>query len=123
MMKYQPKYNVVQAKYPDNVRPPGTNGVHAIPEYYTKQGIIDQDIRYAWMKHKAQATYRGEEHTITLEEWRELWTLELWFKRGRGADDLCLMMDDIDLGWHIDNVIVLTRKEQLKRALEYRRNS
>ena len=39
-MNYQPKYNTVQAKYP-HTRPPGTNGVHAIPEYYTEQGIID----------------------------------------------------------------------------------
>ena len=118
-MNYQPKYNTVQAKYP-HTRPPGTNGVHAIPEYYTEQGIIDQDIKYGWMKHKAQANYRSEEHSITLEEWRNIWTLELWFLRGRGADDMCVMRDDLELGWAVDNVVMLTRKEQLKRAIEYR---
>lgn len=120
MNNYTCKYNVVQAKYPDNVRPQGTHGVYAQPEFYTPQGIIDQDIKYAWMKHRSQAAYRGEDHTITLEEWRELWPNDVWFQRGRGADNMCLSKLDIELGWSTDNVEICTRRKHLKRAKEYR---
>ena len=119
-MTYQPKYNTVQAKYPPGKRPPGTHGVYAQPEYYTPQGIIDQDIKYAWMKHRSQAAYRGEDHSITLEEWRELWPNELWFQRGRSVGSLCLSKLDIESGWSIDNVEICTRRKYLKRAKDYR---
>ncbi len=119
-MTYQPKYNVVQAKYPTGDRPEGTHGVYARQENYTPQGIIDQDIKYAWMKHRSQAAYRGEDHTITLEEWRSLWPNEQWFQRGRGVDSLCLSKLDIELGWSIDNVEICTRRIHLKRNKEFR---
>ncbi len=119
-MTYQPKYNVVQAKYPTGDRPEGTHGVYARQENYTPQGIIDQDIKYAWMKHRSQAAYRGEDHSITLEEWRSLWPNEQWFQRGRGVDSLCLSKLDIESGWSIDNVEICTRRIHLKRNKEFR---
>lgn len=110
----------MQAKYPPGKRPAGTHGVYATPEFYTPQGRIDQDIKYAWMKHRSQAAYRGEDHSITLEEWRELWPNDIWFQRGKSIDSLCLSKLDIESGWSIDNVEISTRRKYLKRAKEYR---
>ena len=120
-MKYQPKYAVVQAKYPTGKRPPGTHGVYAQLDNYTPEGIIRQDIKYAWMKHRSQARYRDEPHDITLEQWQELWSEDLWFQRGRGADNLCLSKQDPSLGWSISNVEIVTRREFLKRNKEFRK--
>lgn len=81
---------------------------------------LEHDKYYAWAKHKAQAKFRNEEHTLTWEEWKSIWTNDLFEQRGRGADSLCLMQQDIRKGWHVDNVSIITRREHLKRAREYR---
>lgn len=99
----------------------GGPGVPANPDNWTPEAIVERDIYYGYLKHKAQAKYRGEEHTLTPEQWRELWTLDRWFCRGKGAHDLCLVQKDREKGWHHDNVEVVERAVYLRRNLEYRR--
>jgi hypothetical protein len=113
-------YEVKYAKVP-KPRLPGMRGLKPKPEHWeTDEARIKFDMKYAWMKHKAQAKYRKEEYTLTLEDWFELWTIETFLKRGRTADSYCLYMDDFTLGWHRDNVIVGERSDYLKKAKEYR---
>ena len=70
----------------------------------------------AWLKHKAQAAYRGEPYELTYQQWADLWNKNnSWIYRGRGGDCLCLTMGDPTIGWHVDNVEIITRKEQLRR--------
>jgi hypothetical protein len=70
---------------------------------------------YAYLKHKSQAHYRGEPHELTWDEWETIWNTDSqWEKRGRHREDLCLTMIDPDCGWHISNVQVVTRLEQLQ---------
>lgn len=70
---------------------------------------------YAYLKHKSQADYRGEPHELTWPEWETIWNTDsAWEKRGRAREDLCLTMIDADCGWHITNVQVVTRLEQLQ---------
>jgi hypothetical protein len=70
---------------------------------------------YAYLKHKSQAAYRGELHELTWPEWETIWNTDsAWEQRGRAREDLCLTMLDPDCGWHIGNVAVVTRLEQLQ---------
>jgi len=73
------------------------------------------DQYYAYLKHKSQARYRGELHELTWDEWETIWNKDsAWEQRGRHREDLCLTMLDPDCGWHISNVQVVTRLEQLQ---------
>lgn len=68
----------------------------------------------AWVRAKAQAKFRGEEWAITEEEWmNSVWPDSLWARRGRKSMDLCLIRDDARGSWHIDNIIMVTRRTQL----------
>lgn len=120
MLNYQPKYNRYELKYPLYDRPKWVNGSKPNPELYTEHALLERDIHYALLKHRAQARFRGESHSLTTEEWQELWTVERWMQRGRTVDSLCLSMIDPSEGWHLDNVSITTRREHLKRNKEYR---
>lgn len=117
-MTYKVKY-IPQAVYKN--RPKSMNGCKPKSENWcSEERIIERDIYYGWLKHKAQAKHRGESYSLTHEEWAELWTTENWLRRGRGKEDLCLMQLSPRLGWHIGNVEVVTRQTYLERGAEYR---
>lgn len=84
---------------------------------------IEHDKYYAWQKHKAQAKHRGEDYSLTWPEWQQLWPHDLFLRRGRGGQDLCISLVDLSEGWHIWNVVICTRQEHLQRAKEYRDRS
>lgn len=75
----------------------------------------EQERYYAYLKHRSQARYRGEEYSLTEQDWCELWPMDLFERRGRRLESLCLMMIDPELGWRRENVKVTTRKENLKQ--------
>lgn len=81
---------------------------------------IVHDMYYAWLKHKAQANYRHEEHELSWEDWLEIWTPDNWANRGRAATDLCLSRIDPYGAWAANNVQVVERREHLKRQGEFR---
>lgn len=117
-MTYKVKY-VKEAVYKN--RPKSMNGLKPKEENWcSEERIIERDIYYGWLKHKAQAKYRSEDYSLTYEEWAELWTHDKWLCRGRGREDLCLMQLAPGLGWHKGNVEVVTRQCYLDRASEYR---
>ena len=66
-----------------------------------------------WMKHRAQASYRQEDHTLTFEQFYELWK-DHWEYKGRAADDYCLTRIDPEKAWSQDNCELRIRKEYLK---------
>lgn len=98
---------------------PGKRGRNPDPNnWQTGPDPIQHDKHYAYLKHKAQAKYRGEDYSLTQAEWFELWTDELWLQRGRGTHNLCLQQREALLGWHWDTVEIVTRQEhfaQLKK--------
>lgn len=84
----------------------------------------------AWLRHRAQANYRGEIYSLTFEQWADIWDQDsAWENRGRGCEDLCLSILNPKLGWRSDNVKVVTRLEQLRlhgfarAGMKYRRRS
>lgn len=71
---------------------------------------------YAWLKHKSQAAYRGEAHTMTFDQWLDFWNTDwAWENRGRKVTDLCLTRKDPNGAWSQDNCEIITRHEQFIR--------
>ena len=72
---------------------------------------------YAWLKHKSQAAYRLEEHTLTFEQWETLWNDNFaWENRGRENNSVNLTRIDKEKGWSWDNVIIIERLHNLQAA-------
>jgi hypothetical protein len=71
------------------------------------------------MKHKAQCDFRGEEFTLTFEQYEELWQ-GLWDQRGRTREAVCMTRIDWDGAWEWGNVEIITRAEHFKRQGEQR---
>lgn len=116
MKDYQPKYkHTIKDHY---LFPQGSR--ERRERWKTGPDPITHDKYYAYMKHKAQAKYRGEDYSLTWEQWDQLWPTELFVRRGRKSHDLVLMQTDTDLGWHQTNVSVVERIEHLRRGNEYR---
>ena len=77
-----------------------------------------RDKYYAYLKHKSQASYRGEFYLLTWDDWEYLWQEPNWSKRGRKITDLCLTRLDFEGPWSVDNVIVCTRREHFDMKKE-----
>ena len=55
----------------------------------------------AFIRSKAQASFRGEGWTLTLLEYFDIWsTPELWQQRGRASYDLVLTRIDEEGAWN-----------------------
>lgn len=78
---------------------------------------------YAFLKHKAQARYRGESYTLTWPDWEALWRDDLWEQRGKGSRSLCLAQVDQEKGWHVNNVEIIERRDQVSRTHRERRKT
>jgi hypothetical protein len=79
---------------------------------------LDRAKHRAWLVLCCQARFRGEECTITEQEFFELWAPH-WSQRGRGSNDITMTRRDSDLPWTSDNVEFITRKEHLKREKNF----
>jgi hypothetical protein len=109
-MTYQSKY------IPKTIGPSSTGrGRRPNPKSW-KNGtcLITRDKYYAFAKHKAQAHFRGESYELTFEDWCSLWPDDVWIKRGRQVDDLCLTRWDFAGEWSMVNVVVCTRRDHFR---------
>lgn len=74
-----------------------------------------------FLRARAQAWYRNEAWNLSFEEFQEIWTEDLWVRRGRHKDCLIMrLIDPKDLDWRRDNIEIVVRREHLsrKRGLE-----
>lgn len=81
---------------------------------------VQRDKYYGWLRHKSQASYRGETYTITWEDWQKLWPNDLWFQRGKRSECVILVRLDPDGDWDMSNVTTCLMKD---KGQYYRRNS
>lgn len=73
---------------------------------------IDTKLFMDCMRARAQAKYFDQEWTIGEQEYIAMWrTNDRYLNKGRGNDQYCLVRRDYDLGWHLDNVQIVTRLE------------
>jgi hypothetical protein len=77
------------------------------------------DLYTPWMKARAQAHFRGEDWDLTFEQFYDLWK-EDWHQRGRGSFDKCMSRNDPTEAWSVDNTLIITRREHLKKQAEHR---
>lgn len=93
---YTPKYDVHRA----DPEYPGKPGRKERPKTWQR------DRYYALLKHRAQARFRGEEHSLTEEEWNDVWDEASWSQRGRSPQDLALFRKDPQGPWSRPNTVV-----------------
>jgi hypothetical protein len=73
------------------------------------------DQHWAYLRKKAQAKFRGEAWTLTIDEWFKLWDDSgLWHNRGRHPHASAVFLQDPEGGWHIDNVEICDRTVKLR---------
>jgi len=85
--------------------------------------VYTHESHYAYLKHRSQARFRGEDYELTFEQWHSLWTPETLANRGRTIDSWVLTREDWNGSWSIDNVFLTTRKQHLKLSGEHRKRN
>lgn len=86
----------------------------------TGPDYLRHEMYYAWQKHKSQANYRKESYDLTFEDWEKIWANPTDFlNRGRQPEDLTLTREDLDGPWTLTNCIIITRLEQIRRAMAH----
>lgn len=114
----------MQYKYvlkPKKTGPSNKQGRYSDPNCWkTGPDPLRREKYYAYLKHKAQCNFRKQEYELSWEQWESLWPDDLFLKRGRGCDNLCLTKIDYELPWALYNVQVVTKGEHLKRNGEFR---
>lgn len=85
---------------------------------------LRHDQHWAWLRKKAQATFRGEEWTLTIEEWFDIWDKsDQWDNRGRHPHASAMFMKDPEKGWHAWNVEIVDRTVRLSQMASTRHNN
>lgn len=74
---------------------------------------IRHEMYHPWQMAKAQAKFRGEEFTLTFDEYYDLWIKD-WHLRGRKSDDMCMTRFDESQGWTKKNTIIINRKQHFQ---------
>ena len=78
---------------------------------------VDHKLYTACQRARAQAYFRGEEWTITEQEYIAIWRKnDAYLNKGRTPTSICMTMCDPDLGWHTDNVELISRREHFKQC-------
>lgn len=72
----------------------------------------------AFLRARSQAVFRKEVWELTLDDWFELWTPDLWLRRGRKRTDLALTRLDWDKPWNKNNVKIMPRLDQLRKSIQ-----
>lgn len=110
--KYAPKNSFSKLGRPRKIFP---------DNWCTGPDPLRHEMYYAWQKHRSQANYRKEPYDLSWEDWEKIWqNTTLFLNRGRKPDDMTLTREDPDGAWTLSNCIVITRLEQLRRAMEYK---
>jgi hypothetical protein len=111
-MTYKLKY-LSPLKNPNIERGPGDRGQRPDPKNWdSEETLIERDKYYALLKHRSQASFRGEIHDLTWEQWQELWPTELWLNRGRSKHCHMLVRIDVNGAWTLNNVTVCLVKDK-----------
>jgi hypothetical protein len=107
----------MKRKYtPEPKYKPGEKGRPICPDkWIVGPDPVRREKYYAWLKHRAQASFRKEDYAITWPEWELIWPDTVWEQRGRHSDSVCLVMVDPEAGWHVTNCEVISRQTHLKK--------
>lgn len=91
------------------------------PNAWTFIDPVQHKLHEWSMRARAQAWYRGEEWTLTDQEYIDLWTANDNYKlRGRSNHHLCMTRIDPDGAWSLDNVHIITREQHYKTCNNFK---
>jgi hypothetical protein len=79
------------------------------------QDPFKHELWYSFLKHRAQARFRGETYRLTWQNWQQIWTPALWAKRGRGPRSLRLAQKNPKLGWSLKNCEVVEHSSHMRK--------
>jgi len=65
-------------------------------------------LRLTWLRATAQARFLDYD-LVTWQDWQDLWTEELFLRRGRSAGDLCISKRDFSQPYSRSNICISTR--------------
>jgi hypothetical protein len=92
----------------------GAPGILRPHTWATGTDPIKHEMHHAFLASKAQASFRNEPWTLTRDEYIELWSQgNDWSNRGRGRDNVCMTRIDAEGAWCRDNVMIVSRYEQI----------
>jgi len=74
------------------------------------------ETRVGFSRAKCQADYRNEVWQLTIEDWREFWTRELWPRRGRTTNAICITRRDYEKPWSRYNCCLVDRFDAIRVA-------
>ena len=77
---------------------------------------FQHELFMSWHKHRQQALFRGEDYELEPEQWIELWTPEMWARRGRSRESVCLIRINCTKPWSKENCAIVPRVDQLRRT-------
>lgn len=80
--------------------------------YYISDDDYVRNRYYAYLKHKSFRQSRNEPYDLLWEHWDQLWTPELWERRGRGVDNVQMYKIDPLLPWSKSNIEIRSRKSR-----------
>lgn len=89
--------------------------------YVTGPDPVRRNKYYAWIKHRNQARFRGEDYDLTFEDWCTLWTDERWEQRGKKSENLCLCRTDRTASWSLANCEIVPRYDLLVYNAQHRK--
>lgn len=87
--------------------------------WITGPDLMRREKYYAFLKHRCQCRYRGEDYQLTFEDWENFWPDDVYLRRGRSIDSLLLTRYDISEGWSVENCLIQDRKTHLARKKEF----
>lgn len=83
---------------------------------------VDHRLYNDCLRARAQAWYRGEEWSLSEQEYIALWRAEDRYKlKGRTTGSLCLVRIDLEKAWCLDNVEIIERIRHFRRSGRERR--
>ena len=90
-------------------------------QWKTGPDPVTHEKYVAWLRSKAQASFRKEQWDLSFDQWQQLWG-DSWCLRGRRQGNLMLMRRDWHQPWSADNCFLGTRDnyhyQQLQRKQE-----
>lgn len=115
MNTYTNKYYITRAGNYKKVQGDGRQGRAADPDQWiTGPDPVEHDKYYAWLKHRSQARFRGEEYNLTWQDWSRLWGLDKWLSRGRSSECYTMYRLNSTVPWHKDNVVICLVRDKGK---------
>lgn len=85
-----------------------------------RQSRINDPVRYAFNNLRNRAKQRGVIFTITLDQFRDWCTKVIYIGfAGRSSESYTIDRRYNDIGYHIDNIQVMTKGKNIKKYFSY----